>query len=70
MPFEAIIEEKMFCMVAPDGTPQPATIAPDFQTVVAYAKLLHSKGLGESVSKLIFKGFKIVPVIITIQSAE
>lgn len=65
--FEAIVNEEWVCLVAPDGTPQPSTLAYDFAQCVAYLKLLHKAKMGESPSKLFFRGFKILPVKISIE---
>jgi hypothetical protein len=63
---EEMHEQEMYCLVAPDGTPQPMMLAEDFACCMATAKLLHKAGIAESIAKLMYKGFKIVPVKVTI----
>lgn len=62
---EEMHEQEMYCLVAPDGTPQPMIMAEDFAGCMATAKLLHKAGISESVAKLMYKGFKILPVKVT-----
>lgn len=59
-------EEEMYCLVAPDGTPQPMMMGEDFADVIGMAELLHSHGISESISNLMSKGYKILPVKVTI----
>lgn len=63
---EEMKEEEMYVLVAPDGTPQPMTLGYDFPTCLGVIKLMHKSGIGESPSKLFFKGFKIIPVKVSI----
>lgn len=59
--------EEMYCLVAPDGSAQLTTLAPDFPTCLGMVKLLHSKGLGQSYHELcVLKGFQVLPVKVTI----
>lgn len=58
--------EQMYCLVAPDGTPQLSICGSDFAECAAYAKMMHKHGMSESLSKLMFKGFKILPVMVTV----
>lgn len=65
-----LLNEEMYCLVAPDGTPQPATIAPDLQTLVGYNLLLESKGLGQNLGDMLKIGFEIKKVLVTITEQE
>ena len=64
---EDIIHKEMVVLVAPDGTPQPSTLAEDFQSCLGFLKLLHKSKMGESPAKLFFKGFKILHVKVSIE---
>lgn len=65
---EEINEEEMYVLVAPDGSWQGMTLAPDFETCVAVIKMMHKKGLGKSFHELVnVKGFQILPVIVSIK---
>jgi len=63
---EEMHDEEMYVLVAPDGTPQLMTLAMDFPTCVGVIKLMHQNKISESMSKLLFKGFKILPVKVSI----
>lgn len=65
-----LLNEEMYCLVAPDGTPQPSTIAPDPQTLVGYNLLLESKGLGQNLGDMLNAGFEIKKVLVTIKEKE
>jgi hypothetical protein len=68
MPFEEVIEEQMHVLVAPDGTWQAMTLAPDFQTCVAQMKILHKAKMCESFHELVkVRGFEIIPVKVTMK---
>ena len=58
--------EEMYVLAAPDGSCQVMTLSPDFPTCMAVIKLQHKAGLIDSFHKLTMKGFKIMPVKVTI----
>lgn len=63
MKFQELIEEEMYVLVAPDGSWQAMTLAPDFVTCVAQIRLMHQHGIGKSFHELVkVKGFRILPV--------
>lgn len=65
---EEVKEEKMYVLVAPDGSWQAMTLAPDFQSVVAIIRILHSKGIGKSFHELVkVSGYQILPVLVSIK---
>ena len=56
-------EEEMYVLVAPDGSWQAMTLAPDFPTCIAQIKMLHKCKMCESFHELVrVRGFEIVPV--------
>lgn len=61
-----LIEQEMCILVAPDGSPQPMTLATDFPSCLAQLKLMHKAGLGRSPHELFFKRYKILPVKVSI----
>lgn len=65
MYFEDVINEEMYVLVAPDGSWQAMTLASDFPTCVGVIKMLHKKGLSKSFHELLMKGFKVLPVLVT-----
>lgn len=66
--FEEVKEQEMYILVAPDGSWQGMTLAPDFETCVAVIKMMHSKGFGKSFHELVkIKGFQILPVIVSMK---
>ena len=68
MKLEEVKDEEMYVLVAPDGSWQGMTLAPDFATCLAMVKMLHSKGLGQSYHELCkVKGFQILPVIVSMK---
>ena len=59
--------EEMYVMVAPDGSPQFATLAPDFAMCIAMIKLLHRKGISKSYHEMVVAGeYKILPVKVSL----
>lgn len=58
--------EEMYCLVAPDGSVQIMTLAPDFAICIGMAELMASKGLCKPVSEMFSKGYSILPVKVTI----
>lgn len=68
MKFIEVKEEEMYVLVAPDGSWQGMTLAPDFATCIAMIKLMHSKGLSKSYHDLCkVNGFQILPVIVSMK---
>jgi hypothetical protein len=65
MIIEEVTNEEMCCLFAPDGSWQPMTLASDFAMCVAQIRLLHSKGLCQSYHQFSMKGFKILPIKVT-----
>lgn len=63
---EELKEEKMYCLVAPDGSTQLSTLAPDYPMCLAMIRMLHQAGIGQNSEKLLNAGFKILPVKVTI----
>ena len=57
--------EEMYCLVAPDGSAQISTLAPEFAMCLGMAELMASKGLGQPVAEMFSKGFTVLPVKIT-----
>lgn len=69
MKLEELKDERMFCLVAPDGFPQVTTLSPDYATCIGMAQLMAKAGLGQSVEKMFKAGFEILPVDITMVQA-
>lgn len=61
-----LLNEEMYCLIAPDGTPQTMFLAPDVPSCIGLMRLLHKHGVSESFHVLNLKGFKILPVSVTI----
>lgn len=66
MKIEEIKEEEWYALFAPDGSFQGMTLAPDFPTCVAVCKMMHKYKLGESFFELTRRGFKVMPIKLTI----
>lgn len=68
MIFEEFIDEEMYVLVAPDGSWQAMTLAPDFATCIAQMKMLHKCKMAESFHELVkVRGFEILPVKVTMK---
>lgn len=67
MKIQPIINEDFYCLIAPDGVFQPSTLTADMPTCIAFIRLLHKTGMGESWHSLKMKGFKVEKVSVTIQ---
>lgn len=63
---EELKNEEMYVMVAPDGSTQLTTLAPDFAMCIGFTELLASKGIGQHPAKLFEQGYQIIPVKVTI----
>lgn len=59
-------DEPMYALFAPDGICQVSTLAPDYAMCLAVIKMHHKAGLSESYFSLSTKGFKILPLKMTI----
>jgi len=65
--FEEIQNEEMYVLVAPDGSCQLSTMAPDFPMCIAMVKLLHQKGISKSYHEMVVIGdYKIMPIKVTV----
>lgn len=62
MQITEVSNEEMYCLFAPDGTWQAMTLGPDFPSVVAQIKMLHKAKMVLSFHDLMMKGYKILPV--------
>lgn len=62
-----IANEDFYCLVATDGTPQLTTLASDLAMSVAFTKLMHKAGMGESFHQLKMKGFTYQKVTLTLK---
>lgn len=67
MKLDELRDEEMYVFVAPDGSPQIATLSLDYEMTLAFAQLLASKGISESPAKLFKKGFEILRVKVTME---
>lgn len=66
MKFEELQNEEMYVMVAPDGSIQVTTLAPDFAMCTAMVHMLHKSGMSKSLQSMLQNGFKVMPVKVTI----
>lgn len=67
MQIEEMQNEEMYVLVAPDGSCQLSTLAPDFPMCIAMVKLLHQKGISKSYHEMVVMGeYEIMPVKVTI----
>ena len=64
---EKLENEEMYVLVAPDGSPQTMTLAPDFAMCLGLGQLLASKGISEHPAKLFKEGFEILRVKVSIE---
>ncbi|MEO5991884.1 MAG: hypothetical protein ABIP68_09640 [Ferruginibacter sp.] len=63
---DVLENEEMYCFVAPDGSPQIGTLAPDFATCIGMTELYAISGMVQTPKKLFEQGFVILPVKVTI----
>lgn len=70
MKIEPIINEEFYALVAPDGSVQTTTLAPDEAMCMAVVKMLHKAGMGQSWHQLKLAGFTYQKVILTIEEGE
>lgn len=62
MKFEELKDEEMYVLVAPDGTPQLSTLAPDYAQCIAFCQLLATKRITQPIEALFKQGFEILMV--------
>lgn len=65
MQIEEINNEQWVALFAPDGSFQAGTLTPDFATCLGQINLMHLNKMGQSYNRLSIKGFKILPVRLT-----
>lgn len=66
MEIEELKNEDAFALFAPDGSIQCMTIAFDYATCSAVLKMLEKAKMMDSPAKLFQRGFKIMPIKISI----
>lgn len=62
MKLDELKEEEMYVLVAPDGTPQLSTLAPDYASCLGFCQLLAEKKICEHPAKSFKQGFEILMV--------
>jgi hypothetical protein len=65
MKMEEMKDEEMYVLVAPDGTPQVSTLAPDYAMCLAMIRMFALSGMGASLEKLFGQGYHVLCVKIT-----
>jgi hypothetical protein len=63
---ENIDKEEMFVFVAPDGSPQIMTMAPEYSMCLAVAQMLSEVKMSKSPTEMFKMGYEILPVRVTI----
>jgi hypothetical protein len=66
MKIEEIYNADWYALFAPDGSFQALTLCPDFATCVATIRLLHKAKLSKSIHELGLKGYKVLPIKLTV----
>lgn len=66
MKMQELANDEMYCLVAPDGTPQLSTLAPDYALCIGFCAALSSVGMTKHPATLFEEGFVILPVKVTI----
>lgn len=66
---QEINNEPFVAWVAPDGTVQLPTIAPNHDFCIGYTNMMAAKGLGKSYSEMRKEGFSIMPILLTVKDA-
>lgn len=64
--FKEVKAQPMFCLVSPTGEWQTMTIAPSTEACRGIIKTMHKAKLGLSFFDLGLKGFKIIPVYVSL----
>lgn len=62
MKLDELKEEEMYVLVAPDGTPQLTTLAPNYVECLAFCQLLAGKNVCQHPAKLFKQGYEILMV--------
>lgn len=62
MKLDELKDEEMYVMVAPDGSAQLSTLAPDYAMCLGFCQLMAQSKIGEHPAKLFKKGFEILRV--------
>lgn len=62
MKLDELKEEEMYVLVAPDGTPQLSSMAPDYASCLGFCQVLASKGICKHPAILFKEGFEILMV--------
>jgi hypothetical protein len=66
MKVDELKNEEMYVLVAPDGSIQLTTLAPDYAMCIGMAQLLAKSGIGQPVGEMFEQGFEVMPVKVTI----
>jgi hypothetical protein len=66
MTIQEVTAEPMYALFAPDGNWQAMSLAPDFASCVAVIRMLHKAKLSKSFHELSMKGYKVLPVQVTL----
>ena len=66
MKVDELKNEEMYVLVAPDGSIQLTTLAPDYAMCIAMGELLASKGISQSVASMFEQGYEVMPVKVSI----
>jgi len=64
------INGKYYCLVAPDGNLQFSTLCSTVASCMGFIKLLHSRGVSESLDDLVASGYTIEEVDVTIKKSS
>lgn len=62
-----VITEKMVTVFAPDGSWQPMMSGENMAECIGIMEFMHNKGVSMSFQELSEKGFKLLPVNVTIE---
>lgn len=68
MQLEEIKDDDFYALVAPDGTPQLFSIAPDFETCIAMCELLSKSGMSRPLAILFEENYEVLPIKLSILS--
>ena len=67
MKIDELKNEEMYVLVAPDGTPQLMTLAPDYAMCVGVSQMLAKYGISKPIGEMFKMGYEVMPVKVTIQ---
>jgi len=62
MKLDELKEEEIYVLVAPDGTAQLSTLAPDYAQCLGFCQFLASKNVCQHPAKLFKQGYEILMV--------